>query len=237
MRKLLPLFSILILLSFLSSAALADTKTKTYNYKDFSGVSVGSGMHVTISQSGSYSISITADERDFEDLKVEKRGNGLQIYYNRSGWGWFGHHRRGDVEIKISMPALASIDLSGGAEGNLKMDIGNKSFSAETSGGSELKGNLNCGNISVETSGGSRIELTGKGENLNADGSGGSKIKFKNFSVKNVNADLSGGSTAWVNMNGTLNADQSGGSHLYYYGNVSLGNTSFSGGAGISKGE
>lgn len=81
------------------------------------------------------------------------------------------------------------------------------------------------------------MELKGKGENLNADGSGGSKIRLKDFSVKNVNADLSGGSTVWVNMNGTLNSDQSGGSRLYYYGNMSLGNTSFSGGAGISKGD
>ncbi len=230
-------FLILLLLSFLSTVALADSKTKTYDYKDFNGVSVGSGMRVTVTQSTSYSISITADEKDFKDLVVEKKGNSLDIYYDHSGWGWFGHHRRSDVEIKITMPELTAIDLSGGAEGKISMDVSGKSFSAETSGGAELSGNLNCGNINIETSGGSKVELSGKGENFNADGSGGSRIKMKGFAVKNVNADLSGGSTVWINMNGTLNSDQSGGSHLYYYGNVSLGNTSFSGGAGISKGD
>ncbi len=237
MKKNFYPFLILLFLAFLSASVLADVKTKTYNYKDFTGVSVGSGMHVTITQSNDYSISITANEKDFKDLKVEKKGNNLEIYYDRNFWDWFGNFRGGNVEIKISMPALTSIDLSGGAEGNINMDVSGKSFYAETSGGSELKGSLNCGNLSVETSGGSSIELTGKGENLNADGSGGSKIKLKNFSVKNVNADLSGGSTVWININGTLNSDQSGGSHLYYYGNVSLGNTNFSGGSGISKGE
>lgn len=229
-------FLILLLLSFLSTTVLADSKTKTYDYKDFKGVSVGSGMHVTVTQSNSYSITITADERDFKDLVVEKRGNSLHIYYDHSVWGWFGHHRKGNVKIKITMPELTAIDLSGGAEGNITMEVPGKSFSAETSGGAQLMGNLTCGNISVETSGGSKVELSGKGKNLEADGSGGSRIKLKDFSVKDVNADLSGGSTVWVNMDGTLNSDQSGGSHLYYYGNVSLGNTSFSGGAGISKG-
>lgn len=232
-------FSLVILLLFVTASnAFGGDKTKTYDIKDFTGVSVGNGMHVTVTQSDSYSISITADEKDFEDLLVEKRVHNLQIHFDRSGWGWFGHHRRGDVEIKITMPELRGIDLSGGAEGYItKMDIGSKSFGAETSGGAELSGTLSCGNISVETSGGSKVELSGQGENLNAEGSGGSRIKMKNFEVKNVNADLSGGSTVWINMNGTLNSDQSGGSHLYYYGNVSLGNTSFSGGAGISKGD
>ena len=237
MKSYFSSFVILLLLSFFSTFALADSKTKTYDYKNFYKVSVGSGMHVTVTQSSSYSISITADEREFKDLVVEKRGNSLDIYYDRSVWNWFGHHRRGNVEIKITMPELTAIDLSGGAEGNITMNVPGSSFTAETSGGAELIGNLICGNISVETSGGSRVELSGKGENLTADGSGGSKIKMKNFAVKDVNADLSGGSTVWINMNGTLNTDQSGGSKIYYYGNVSLGNTSFSGGAGISKGD
>ena len=236
MKKYFSSFLILLLLSFLSTIVFADSKTKTYDYKDFNGVSVGSGMHVIVTQSNIYSISITADERDFKDLMVEKRGNSLHIYYDRSGWEWFGHHRRGNVEIKITMPELTAIDLSGGAEGNIAMDVPGKSFSAETSGGAELRGNLTCGNITVETSGGSLIELSGKGGNLNAEGSGGSRMKLKNFSVKDVSADLSGGSTVWINMNGTLNTDQSGGSRIYYYGSVSLGNTSFSGGSGISRG-
>jgi len=237
MNKYFSSFLILLLFSFLSTTVLADSKTKTYDYKNFKGVSVGSGMQVTVTQSNSYSITITADERDFKDLVVEKRGNSLDIHYDHSVWGWFGHHRRGNVKIKITMPELTAMDLSGGAEGHIIMDVSGKSFSAETSGGASLTGDLTCGNISVETSGGSKVELSGKGENLNADGSGGSRIKLRNFSVKNVNADLSGGSTVWVNMNGTLNSDQSGGSHLYYYGKVSLGNTSFSGGAGVSKGD
>lgn len=237
MKKVLFSLALLMFVFLTTSVSLAGEKTRTYDIKNFTGVSVGSGMHVTVTQSDNYSISITADEKDFKDLTVEKRNGSLDIYYDRSGWSWFGHHRRGDVEIKITMPELTSMDLSGGAEGDISMNVEGKSFSAETSGGAEIRGTLTCGNLSVETSGGSKVELSGKGNNLTADGSGGSKIKLKNFAVKNVNADLSGGSVVWVNMNGTLNSDQSGGSRLYYYGNVSLGNTSFSGGSGVSRGD
>lgn len=229
---LMPLFVFL-----LAAGTFAGEKTKTYDITNFNGVSVGSGMHLVVTQSDNYSITITGDERDFKDLVVEKKGNSLHIYYDRSGWSWFGHHRRGNVEVKITMPELTSVDLSGGAEGDISMNVGDKTFSAETSGGAELKGRLTCGNLSVETSGGSRVELSGSGRNLSADGSGGSRIKLKDFAVKNVSADLSGGCTAWINMNGTLNSDQSGGSRIYYYGNISLGNTSFSGGSGVSKGK
>ena len=158
MKKTLFPLALFLFVFMTAPCAFGGNKTKTYNIKDFTGVSVGSGMYVTVTQSDNYSISITADEKDFEDLKVEKRGNNLQIHYDRSGWGWFGHHRRGDVEIKITMPELTGIDLSGGAEGYItKMDIDSKSFGAETSGGAELSGTLNCGNISVETSGGSKV--------------------------------------------------------------------------------
>lgn len=234
-KTLFPLLLSLFVL-LLASSSFAGEKTKSYDIKNFSGVSVGSGMHVVVTQSENYSITITGDERDFKDLMVEKKGNSLHIYYDRSGWGWFGHHRRGDVEIEIKVPELTSIDLSGGAEGDISMNVSGKSFSAETSGGAELRGKLTCGNLNVGTSGGSKVELSGSGNNLSADGSGGSKIKLKDFAVKNVSAELSGGCTAWINMDGTLNSDQSGGSRIYYYGNVSLGNTSFSGGAGVSRG-
>ena len=123
MNKHFSSFLILLLLCFLSTIVFADSKTKTYDYKDFNGVSVGSGMHVTVTQSNNYSISITADERDFKDLVVEKKGNSLNIYYDHSFWGLFGHHSRNNVEIKITMPQLTAMELSGGAVGNIVMDV------------------------------------------------------------------------------------------------------------------
>jgi hypothetical protein len=100
-----------------------------------------------------------------------------------------------------------------------------------------LGGELTCGNASFDVSGGGKVRLSGEGANLNIEGSGGAMFRLKEFSVKNVNADLSGGTHATININGTLNTDQSGGSRIVYYGNMNLGNTDFSGGSGINKGD
>jgi len=227
------LLSVFIL--FVSITRASDRSTKTYNYKDFTAVEVSSGMHLTVTQSDSYSIEVIADQEDFKYLKVEKDGNALKFYFERNffSFNWGRHHK---VEVNIKMPALTGADLSGGSTGNITMNVPSKKFSAELSGGSQIKGDLKCANIQLELSGGSVVELSGDGKNLKVDGSGGSIFNLKNFAVGDVDADLSGGSQVTVTMNGTLNTEQSGGSHITYYGNASLGDTDFSGGSGVSKG-
>ena len=228
-----------LILFFLSMSAInvysSDKVTKTYNIKDFSSINISSGMNLNVTQSDTYGIEIKADENDFKYLRVEKKGEILKIYFHRDFFSFFKRHHK--VEINIQMPALTGLDLSGGSNANIKMDNASKSFSAELSGGSYLKGNLTCGDVSFDFSGGSKVNLTGKGKDIKIEGSGGSKFNLKDFSVDNVEADMSGGSYATVTMNGTLNTEQSGGSRITYYGNMSLGQTDFSGGSGVSKGD
>ncbi len=232
MKKILVSFFILsICFAIAGNAYPADRTTKKYDYKDFSKVEAGSGMLVKISQSSSYNIEINAEQEDFEYLKVEKNGNDLRIYIDKNNY-----RKHGDIRIDIQMPALTGLDLSGGAQGKLSMEI-KDNFSSELSGGAEISGNLSCENINLEISGGSIMNLSGNGADLTADASGGSIYHLKDFNVKDVNAGLSGGSRLEINMKGTLNVDASGGSKVVYYGSAKLGSTDFSGGSGISQGE
>jgi hypothetical protein len=221
---------------FMSVTYAGDRNTKSYSYQDFTSVDVSSGMNLTVTQSDSYSIEVTADQEDFKYLKVEKDGKTVKFYIKRDflSFNWGGRHHK--IDVKIKMPALTGAGLSGGSQGNITMDVSSKSFSAELSGGSQINGNLKCGNMQLELSGGSIVDLSGNGKNLKVEGSGGSIFKLKGFSVNDVDADLSGGSQVTVTMNGNLNTEQSGGSHLTYYGKASLGETDFSGGSGVSRG-
>ncbi len=232
MKKLATiLFAMSIFLAGTTSIFSADRTTKKYDYKDFSKVEAGSGMLLNINQSSSYSISVNADQEDFEYLKVEKKGNSLMFYIDKNNY-----HRHGEIRISIEMPSLTGIDLSGGAQGKLSMDT-KENFEGELSGGAEISGKLSCKDINFEISGGSVINLSGTASDLTADASGGSIYHLKDFSVKNVDVDLSGGARMEINMNGTLNVDASGGSKVVYYGKAKLGSTDFSGGSGISQGE
>ena len=62
-----------------------------------------------------------------------------------------------------------------------------------------------------------------------------SKLELDNFTVNDVDIEVSGGSNAVVNMDGTLNAEVSGASSLYYIGNPVMGDIDISGASSVRK--
>ncbi len=236
MKRLPALVFTAVILTFFSKTIFAfDVVTKTYDFKDFSKVEVSSGMVLTVTQSNSYSVEVKIDSNDLKHFRAEQKGDKVEFYLKNNFFSFFGY-RHGRIEVNIKMPALTGVELSGGAFGNITMDISSKNFSSELSGGAKLHGNLTCGNSRLDLYGGSRVNIKGEANNLRIEGSGGSTFDLKDLSVNNVDTELSGGTHATVTMNGILNADQSGGSRLTYYGKATLGKTDFSGGSGISKG-
>ncbi|MCU7497318.1 MAG: DUF2807 domain-containing protein [Ignavibacteria bacterium] len=231
-RNLFRSLALLVPVLFLACSLLCAQEIRKFDFKNFNRVEASSGMHVQITQSGNYSVEVKASDRDLKQLLVEQHGNKLEFKLK----GWF-HHLNDEIYIKITMPKLNYISLSGGSMGNISMDNSSENFEADLSGGAKLKGNLKCADASFELSGGSWMNVSGSGKNLKVDGSGGSQFKLKDFAVGNVNSELSGGSYAEVRMNGKLNADQSGGSRTVYYGNASMGRSDLSGGSSVSKGE
>ncbi len=231
--KHFPIKPFLLFACLALAVPFLSAETRDLHFSGFTGVSVGWGMDVDITQGPDFRVQVIGDSRDLDELRVEKEGDVL-TFSHKSRWG--GWNRHGKVGANIVMPALTSLDLSGGSEGRISMDVASKSFSADLSGGSELKGQLRCRDVRLSISGGSELHLAGQGGNLTIDGSGGSTCDTREFLVQNVNSELSGGSNATINMDGELNADQSGGSEIVYYGKATLGRTDSNGGSGIRKG-
>jgi Putative auto-transporter adhesin, head GIN domain len=190
---------------------LAFADVRTLDVRDFSEVGVGSGMRVFLAQGERYGVEATSVQPDRLGARV------------------------GRIELKITAPMLRKLSLSGGTQGYLNQFTVAR-FSADLSGGSQLKGQLNAGDMDLNLSGGSRIELSGAGKQLNLEGSGGSGLEAKNLSITGLRTNLSGGSWAVVNMNGELGAQLSGGSRVTYYGNAVLGSIGASGGSKVQKG-
>jgi len=139
------------------------------------------------------------------------------------------------LEAKITMPSLVLLNLSGGSRATLNGFSSSDNFTANISGGSRLSGNLVAADIYANPSGGSQINLSGSASILLATITGGSQLNLEGFPVGNVGINLDGGSTATVNMSGTLDANLSGGSRLYYIGEPTLGEINMSGGSSINK--
>jgi len=225
-------------------------KTENYNFSDFTRVDVSSAFEVEIAQSGSYSISITADDNLFEYIQVTKEGETLKI-----GLKTLTTLGPATLEAKVTMPKLRGLDLSGATGGtvsgfssteNLDIDVSRASsvdlvgMSAgdvkfDVSGASKVTGDIIAGDTDFDIDGASTVQLEGSAGDMVVEAGGASRVKLSGFTVNNANINLSGASTGTVNLDGRLDANLSGASKLEYIGEPTLGTMNITGASTLNK--
>jgi len=178
---------------------------------DFTSVDAGNGFNVEISQSNSYSVLVTADDNIMDHIDVSKSGDTLKV-----GVNWGVSFDSATLKVEITMPEIHRLELSGGSKGKIEEISSTDPISIDLSGGAQLTGFGEAGDLSIDISSGSQLDFT-------------------NFTGQDVNIEMSGGSQATINLDGTLDADLSGGSQLYYIGDPTLGDIETSGGSSINK--
>ena len=225
--------------------------TEEMDFSDFTIVEVGYAFEAEITQSNSYSVSITADDNLFDYIQVSKTGGTLRIGLKPNY-----SYQSLTLRAEITMPDLQELEFSGATHGtvegfsslhNLVLDISGASsldmvdvsagdIEINLSGASTVTGGITAsGDAQLDISGASTIELEGAANDLLTIVSGASRLELSDFPVHNANVNLSGASQATINLDGILDADLSGASHLYYIGEPTLGDIETSGGSTISK--
>jgi len=185
--------------------------TQNQPFSDFTSVSVSSGFAFAITQASSFSVKTTTDDNLQNYVQVSKSGSTLTVEL-KPGYSI----TTSALSVEISMPSLRRLDLSSGAHGS-------------------AMGFVSSNNFELDASGGSRVVMQGQANDLTANASDGSQLNLSDFTVRNANVNLSGGSQAEINASDRLDCNLSGGSHLFYSGNPTLGNINVSGGATIEK--
>jgi len=205
-------------------------ETQEFDYSDFTKVEAHNGFQLELTESSTFSIEITVDDNVKEDLEVSKSGDTLRIRLK-------GNRIYSSVtlEAKITMPNLYRLDLSGGSQAGITGFSSSHDLSLNLSGGSGVAGDITAGDADFDLSGGSHVNLEGTADDLDVNGSGGSQLQLENFPVDNADINLSGGGSATVNVDGTLDVNLSGGSHVTYIGNPTLGDIDLSGGSTIGE--
>ncbi len=203
--------------------------TRKFDKTGFSGLDIGYGMNLTVTQGAQYLVQIKAKDNIIDLIEMEQQGERLKFTLPL----FTSIHSR--IDVLITMPMLTTLYLRGGSTAAIMMDSSNQVFSADLSGGSGLSGSLQAQKLLIKSAGGGRAGLTGQADSLEIRASGGSRIQLEHFPVKNATIDLTGGSTAKVIVSESINVSAAGGSQLFYRGNPRLGNTSFSGGSSIQS--
>jgi len=224
--------------------------TQEFNFSDFARVEVGYAFEVEITQSSSYSVSITADDNLFDYILVSKQGTTLKIRLEPALYYAFTK-----LQAKITMPQLYGLTLSGATRGTVsgfsstdnidigvsgasslnlvEMSVGDVEF--DISGASRVTGDITAGDAEFDVSGASTVQLEGSANDIVVDASGASHVKLAAFPVSNADVTLSGASSGTVNLDGRLDADLSGASKLLYIGEPTMGTINTSGASTLSK--
>jgi hypothetical protein len=222
------------------------------DYTDFARLDINSGFDTEISRGDAYSIKITIDKVLYEYLRINQRGNTLNIGL-KSGYTYANAIR----QAFITLPDLSKLELSGGSKaivsdfaakhsvdfvlsGTSRMEL--KSISAgdcgfDLSGNSRATGDILINKGDFRLSGVSTLELTGVGSEIEINASGESTARLAEFFVLDASVKLSGGSDAVVKVNDHLDVNLSGASDLKYIGKPKLGSINVSGGSTVNPQE
>lgn len=177
--------------------------TRTYDFTNFDGVAISGQWQVSIERGGSGRVSVDVPAELADDVRVEL--NGSQVSVSSDGTVWFGGYDDDARSLKatITMPALASIQLSGASRLTLSGFEGDR-LSLTSSGASEVRA------------------ATGRYETLELVMSGAGNVDLAELVVTNANIQTSGAGNLELNMaGGRLTGSMSGAGNLEYRGTVS----------------
>ncbi|MFC2010808.1 head GIN domain-containing protein [Chloroflexota bacterium] len=232
---------------------LGNIVTEENDFTDFTYVEVEDTFDVEITQSESFSVTVSADESFADYVAVSREGNTLRIYLNpRHTFTDFTLQAR-TLKARITMPALHGLHLSGASKGtitgfksphNLSVEVSGASSlniddievddaELEISGASKVSGSMRADDAVIEASGASKIELKGSADDIVLRASGASKVNLTDFPLNNADVKLSGASETTINAKGKLDCVLSAASRLYFLGNPTMGNINVTGASTI----
>lgn len=203
---------------------------RTYDLTGFTALAIANSFAVDVTQGDDYSVHVSADDNILEMViaRVEDGTLHLELPGGRL-------YSATELKASVTMPALASIAMSGASNVTLAGFVSQRGFAASVSGASVLEGEIGADNVRLDITGGSRITLHGEGTSLAASISGGSNVDLQVFPVENASLNLAGGSNANVTVTGRLNVAASGASQVTYGGGGRVGSSTLSGASSISE--
>ncbi|MDC7234412.1 MAG: DUF2807 domain-containing protein [Spirochaetales bacterium] len=251
MKNKIRLVSLLVLAAALSACSLFNqikgsgvAVETTYDYQDFSSVSINETCKLDVTRGDSFSVILTSDDNITEYLEVTQSDGTLSI-------GLESGHSYSNIifEASVIMPDLAGLSADGASEA-AGSGFSSEAVNISVNGASEITMNYNStgtvtaavdgasnltlntqiisGNVEFNCNGASTIDFSADSGRTNANLKidGASAVDMRDFTAADVRVDIDGASDAWVNMNGTLSGSLNGASELYYRGSPTIGDLS-----------
>jgi hypothetical protein len=215
-----------------SSGKDSHRETREFDITGFTGIRVGGAFEVEIRQSDLFSVSITAEQDLFRNLRVSGEGDILSVGHSRH-IGWRARLTRS--RLVVTMPVLKELRLSGAVKAAISGFNSSENLKMDLSGASMVNGDIRAGNAEFDLSGASRASLTGSAGDVIIKASGANHLELRDFTVNNAAVKLSGVSHATANVSGRLDARLSGVTHFSWTGDPVMGDIRTSGASTLGR--
>lgn len=235
--KILKMILVCFFIVASTSALIAQEIERQASVNNFNGVSVSSGIDLYLTQSSTEKVVLKGKKDLLDQIKVTKDKNGVLVFEVEKNGGWSNWSWGNDSAVKayVSFKTLNNLIASGGSDVFSTNQFNLSTLNIKSSGGSDVKLDLNVNDLKVATSGGSDISLKGKAEKFSISASGGSDVNAFNLEAGDVVASTSGGSDAQLNATKTISISASGGSDVTYKGTAVKKSISSTGASDVTR--
>jgi Putative auto-transporter adhesin, head GIN domain len=185
--------------------------TEAREVEEFAEISASSAITLDVTVGPAVAIAVTADDNILPHVKTEVVSGRLKLYVDESYSSKLG------VKIQLAAPELRGLRGSGAVKTTVT-DASGERFRLGLSGASECRWKGEVDALALKVDGGSHTVVSGSAGRLEMNCSGASKIDARSLAAKSAKIQLSGASTARVNVSDELNVVASGASSLRYAG-------------------
>lgn len=167
-------------------------KTEKREAADFSKIDGSGAINVEIVIQNDFSVEVEADDNLLQYIKTEVSGDTLKIYSEGR------LSRKNSVNVKIGMPAIDALEISGASKASALNVKGDELF--------------------LKVNGASKVTVSGEVKNLQTKINGASSVDAENLKSENVEIKVNGASKATVFATSQLKANANGASRITYVG-------------------
>jgi hypothetical protein len=234
--KALGLFLVMVLLSISQTACgevlrgSGDVITEEREVPFFNEISVSGAINLFVTMSEDFSVTVEADDNIMEKIITEVSDSKLNIYTKRG----FNIRNPEKMDVYVSVPQLIYLGASGATDVIIENILEGEALTINSSGASDISGQVNVSYLKVGCSGASDAKLSGFAGTLEVNLSGSSDMKSYELVCDHAEVDLSGASGLNITVNNSVSGSTSGASDLNVKGSATL-DVASSGASSISK--
>jgi phage shock protein PspC (stress-responsive transcriptional regulator) len=196
---------------------LAQSDLKDFDQLDLHGI-----FDVRIYQGNEYSVELKGPETEKEKYRIYRSGKTLVIDFEGKknfNWDWnFDKVKSDQVYISITMPEIEKLEATG--FGSIQFEeFHANDMEFELTGPIDVEGALQANDVIIKLTGKSQLTLQGHSQSMAADIEFASKLKAYNFEVNDAMVEVTGASSAKLNVTHRLEMEEGVASDVDYRGN------------------